>query len=90
MNRTHHTLVSRHDEDETDALVKYTYRPGCPERGPTYDCGGEPAEPPEVEILKVTVGGVQIEPTEAEFGAWTTWIMNNHEPEEPEYEEKVW
>ena len=23
---------------------------GCPERGPTYDCAGTPAEPPEYEF----------------------------------------
>lgn len=27
--------------------------PGCPERGPTYDCGGTPAEPAELEDLTI-------------------------------------
>ena len=27
--------------------------PGQPEQGPTYSCGGQPAEPPEIEDLCV-------------------------------------
>jgi hypothetical protein len=73
--------VTRQDEAETDAVAQYTYTPGHPERGPTYDCGGTPAEPPEVEIVLVTAGGVKIEPTDAEMEAWTTEIMENHEPD---------
>ena len=31
--------------------VTYAYVKGVPERGPTYACGGTPAEPPEVDVL---------------------------------------
>ena len=30
------------------------FQPGYPERGPTYDCGGEPPEPDCVEDIAVT------------------------------------
>jgi DnaJ-class molecular chaperone len=33
--------------------VEYEVSPGEPERGPTYDCGGTPASPPEVESRAV-------------------------------------
>lgn len=33
--------------------VEYEVSPGEPERGPTYDCGGTPAYPPEVESKTV-------------------------------------
>jgi hypothetical protein len=82
----HITTLNRHDEDETEVTVEYVYRPGRPEQGPTYDCGGQPAEPPEVEIIRVTANGIQIEPTEAELEAWTTSIAENHEEDEREYE----
>jgi DnaJ-class molecular chaperone len=32
---------------------EFTVSPGEPERGPTYDCGGTPASPPEVESKAV-------------------------------------
>jgi hypothetical protein len=34
--------------ESVDLECDFTVSPGCPERGPTYDCGGTPAEPPEV------------------------------------------
>lgn len=33
--------------------VEFSVSPGEPERGPTYDCGGTPAYPPEVESKAV-------------------------------------
>jgi DnaJ-class molecular chaperone len=33
--------------------VEFTVSPGEPERGPTYDCAGTPASPPEVEERSV-------------------------------------
>ena len=35
--------------------VNADYTPGRAEQGPTYDCGGQPAEGPEVEITAVAV-----------------------------------
>jgi hypothetical protein len=84
---THKRDVTRMDEAETDAVAEYTFHPGYPERGPTYDCGGTPAEPPEVEIIRVTRAGIEIEPTDVELTTWTTEIMENYE--EP-YIEREW
>lgn len=30
--------------------VQFTFTPGCPEQGPSYASGGEPATAPEIEI----------------------------------------
>lgn len=42
---------------ELELVVTYNMTPGCPEQGPTYSCGGTPADPPEVEIVSVTHEG---------------------------------
>jgi hypothetical protein len=82
--KTHTTTLNRHDATETEVTIHYTATPGTPERGPTYACGGTPAEPAEVEIVRVTVDGVEIEPTDAEIEAWTTWVWENHEDDSPD------
>jgi hypothetical protein len=80
MAKIHNFTHNRHDEDENEVVVYYTYHPGYPQLGPTYSCGGEPAEPPEVEIVKVvTVDGVVIEPTGAELDAWEAYALENYE-----------
>lgn len=84
--KTHTTTLNRFDADETEVVVHYTATPGSPERGPTYDCGGTPAEPAEVEIVKVTAAGVEIEPTGDEIAGWTMWIFEFHEEPEDERE----
>ena len=38
---------------EGTLLVDYDYYAGCPERGPTYACGGTPKEDPEVSTEAV-------------------------------------
>ncbi len=50
------------DDEEIEASVEYSYTPGCPATGPTYDCGGTPPEPPEVDILYVNIerGDVEV------------------------------
>jgi hypothetical protein len=86
MTSTHTFLHNRQDAAETEVLVEYAYHPGYPERGPTYDCGGEPAEPASVEIQRVTAGGVEIEPTDAEIEAWEAYALENHEDgPDPDY-----
>jgi hypothetical protein len=37
--------------------VTYSVTPGCPEQGPTYACGGQPAEPDVVEIVSAVIQG---------------------------------
>jgi len=36
-----------------DVEVDYTFYPGQRERGPTFSCGGEPAEHPTAEIYTI-------------------------------------
>ena len=44
-----------------DVEIEYTcVSKGRPETGPTYSCGGEPAEPPEFQIDRVMCNGVDI------------------------------
>jgi hypothetical protein len=84
MSRIHVFTHNRQDADETEVVVEYTYSHGYPECGPTYDCGGTPAEPAEIEIVKVTSAGVAIIPTDAEIEAWETYALENHEDDGPD------
>ena len=45
---------------EVELTFTAEFRPAVPERGPTYDCGGEPGEPASVEdVTLVSFGGVK-------------------------------
>ena len=46
--------------EEVELVVTYSVAPGCPETGPTYSCGGTPAEPDEVEIVSIKHNGQPI------------------------------
>lgn len=78
------------DDGETEVCVTYTYYPGCPEQGPSYDSGGQPAEAPEVEIIECTRlddTKVEIRLTDAQESRIHQWLVENHESEgPPEYE----
>ncbi len=41
------------DNSTVECVAVYTVTPGEKETGPTYDCGGTPASPPEVEGVEV-------------------------------------
>lgn len=44
-----------------EIFVEYTVTSwGAPATGPSYSCGGEPAEPPEIEIDRIWVGDREI------------------------------
>lgn len=45
---------------EAEVRVTYSMTPGRPEQGPTYACGGQPAEPPEIEIVSVKQNGKEV------------------------------
>jgi hypothetical protein len=48
-------------EVNIDVEVEYTLiSKGRPATGPSYSCGGEPAEPPEFQIDRVMSNGVDI------------------------------
>lgn len=44
-------------EVEIALQVTYSVTPFIPEKGPTYSCGGQPAEGGEVEVISVTLDG---------------------------------
>lgn len=48
-----HTVYLTIGSHEIACDVVFSVTPGQPERGPTYACGGTPAEPAEVEIHTV-------------------------------------
>jgi hypothetical protein len=50
-----------YNDEDVDATVDYTVTYwGAPEQGPTYSCGGQPAEGPEFEINSITVGEEEV------------------------------
>ena len=54
---THTTILNHSFDGENDVtlVITYTYNPRHNGIGPTYDCGGEPPEAPEVEVILVLV-----------------------------------
>lgn len=56
---TKHTLTAHcpFGIGETEVKVTYTYTAGRPAQGPSYASGGEPAEPPEVELVEAVLPG---------------------------------
>ena len=52
---------------ELVARIKFKFYPGCPAKGPTYSCGGLPADPAEIDAIEVVglemdFGGGKTEP----------------------------
>ena len=52
------TTHSFDGENDHDLVITYIYTPPSPARGPTYDCGGEPAGYTEVEVIAMLVDGI--------------------------------
>ena len=80
------TNVNFHN-DELEVIVRAEYTPGCKEQGPTYSCGGQPAEPEEVNDVRVYFehftkenGSYKIEEKEI------TFLFNNSDLEDFESE----
>lgn len=67
-----YSTLAEHPDTETELLIHYTFTPGCPEQGPSYASGGEPAEPPEIELDRVE----RLDDTPArEFNDWAAaWL----------------
>ena len=55
MKLTYTTTHSFDGENDVELRILYKYTPGTPERGPTYDCGGEPATDFEIDVLGMMV-----------------------------------
>lgn len=62
------TTIER-DGEEIEVRVIYDISPIIPARGPTYSCGGQPAEGGEIELISVTCDGKPFATTEAEDDA---------------------
>jgi hypothetical protein len=75
-----------HDEDETPVMVEYSYLPGAPEQGPSYASGGQPADPPEIDIVNIFIKatGDKIGVTEAEFEKFHELLLENHVDDGPD------
>jgi hypothetical protein len=58
MKLRHNFTHSFDGENDHDLIITYIYTPPLPERGPSYDCAGEPAEYTEVEVISMLVDGV--------------------------------
>ena len=62
MKLTYTTTHSFDGENDVELRILYEYAPGAPERGPSYDCGGEPATDPEIDVLGIMVDGIASTP----------------------------
>ena len=62
-------------EQELDIVANYYS--GTPERGPSYDCGGTPEEPPFAEIVSAFWGKEEVELTDSEEQAIIQSILEN-------------
>lgn len=76
-----HLLGAPDDEREVaypTVDIDFRHSPGSPERGPTYACGGTPAEPAEIEMTKVTlVNGDGLVPTQEQIDDWAEeWLQD--------------
>ena len=58
MKLTYKTTWSFDGENDHDLIITYIYTPPSPQRGPSYDSGGEPAEYTEVEVISMLIDGV--------------------------------
>ena len=64
--RRHFDMVLVYDGESV--RVTGSVSPGYPERVPSYDCGGTPAEPPEVEDLRIYAeDGTEIEDADGDI-----------------------
>ena len=83
------TTVNFHN-DEIHVIISCYYTPGCPEQGPTYSCGGQPAEPAEVSDLQVIFERmVKDNGTARIVEEDITFLFNNSDIEEFEEQAKV-
>lgn len=56
-----------------------TVTPGQPERGPSYDCGGTPADPAEIEVLKVwMINEDKTKTLMADFDSIAELLLDHH------------
>lgn len=59
--------------------ITYSFTAGSPATGPTYACGGTPAEPDEVELISAKmISDDGIEPTAQQINDWAAeWLASD-------------
>lgn len=73
-------MIFRFSFEEGDYEAEVDITPGSPQRGPTYDCGGTPAEPAEIEVIKVWMIEDDGRRTPmADFDTIAEWLMTEKE-----------
>jgi len=84
-----HTQSFTRDDGETEIEVDYTISGGCIAHMGSLNYPGHPAEDPEVEIIKAhDADGKEVQLTDAEDLRMCQWIIENHEDDEPDYEDR--
>ena len=65
---------------ECEYFITYNYTPGRPEQGPTYSCGGTPADPAEVEVvdIELTVGDFDTKREKDEALDWANEYLQDN------------
>lgn len=65
------------DNYQRPVEIAFTYTPGAPAQGPSYASGGQPADPPEIDIEAVYfIGADQIDDgNECQYGALPDWMV---------------
>lgn len=64
---------------EIELELSYTYHRAVPEQGPTYACGGQPAEPALIEDLYATHDGEPFELSDDEQAFAIEYIADRHD-----------
>lgn len=65
----------------TELRIHYLFTPGCPETGPSYASGGEPASGPEIELDYVeeeVSGKWQRVPVDGDLWLWAETYLEKH------------
>jgi len=72
--------------DEILMCVEYTYTPGAREQGPSYASGGQPADPPEVEIVNCwnQATGASMILVDNELSEISDLLIENHVDDGPD------
>jgi hypothetical protein len=84
--RTFTQQLTHPNNDEILMCVEYTYTPGAPEQGPSYASGGQPADPPEVEIVNCwnQATGKAAELTREDHALTCELLIENHVDDGPD------
>lgn len=77
-----------------ELIVEYVFKitsPGCPETGPSYASGGEPAEPAEfeIEVLGARFPNQHADVPDPELPEWLKGVLATHLMERDDVNEIV-